>query len=223
MQQSETLQEGNFGSLGSERPHEFIAEAKLGVFAMLPQDLIGAILSTPTLAAGDVKNAALVCTHWHVDGRTELRAIAGAVVRDCGGGKELCSAAYFGNEMVVLALVEAGADVNATDRNGSTPLSLAAQNSFVPIKARMRIIRSLLDVGAVVNKDNLYGLAPLHFASQRGLLAVVRILVDAGAQTNSPTKDGRTPYCLAAQRRDNEDVLRLLVAYGAEVDNAGGS
>jgi ankyrin repeat protein len=71
-------------------------------------------------------------------------------------------AAQEGQETVVRALLEAGADVNQAMDNGGTPLNVAAQNGHAAI------VRALIDLGADFNNatDN-GGTPPLKRATMR--------------------------------------------------------
>ena len=73
------------------------------------------------------------------------------------------------------ALLTAGANKDAPDKNGATPLHLAAK------KGQKEIVEALLTVGADVNaKDNLNH-TPLHFAHKRGHKEIAEALLTAGA------------------------------------------
>lgn len=83
---------------------------------------------------------------------------------------------------IVHALVKAGADVNATDARGVTPLHVAASAGV------LGIIQLLVRSGAEVNvkdlaRENGGGQeSPLHRAAFRGHADAVRKLVSLGAQ-----------------------------------------
>jgi cytohesin len=105
-------------------------------------------------------------------------------------------------------LLEAGADVDATDNWGDTPLHDADT---------AEIARLLLEAGAEVNAPNKYGKTPLHKADTA---EIARLLLEAGAEVNATDNDGETPLHLA---RTAEEA-RLLLEAGAEVnatDNYG--
>eukprot|EP00982_Pelagococcus_subviridis_P015521 31407-Pelagococcus_subviridis.AAC.5 len=90
----------------------------------------------------------------------------------------LHKAASNGHEAVVRALIEAGADVNKANDNGTTPLFIAAQ------KGHEAVVKALMEAGAVVNKADNHGGTPLHGTARNGHEAVVKALVDAGADVN---------------------------------------
>lgn len=60
----------------------------------------------------------------------------------------------------------------------------------------------------------------LMYAAKEGQTAVVEKLLNHGANPNIPDKVGYTPIWWAAFRQ-NDDVVRLLIDHGADVDVAG--
>ena len=64
------------------------------------------------------------------------------------------------NPEVAIALLDAGANVNATDDAGWTPLHRAAGNNENP-----EVAIALLDAGADVNATGKWGTTPLHSAA----------------------------------------------------------
>ncbi|EYE97464.1 ankyrin repeat domain-containing protein, partial [Aspergillus ruber CBS 135680] len=89
-------------------------------------------------------------------------------------------ASIHGYRDVVGILLQHGANPNAKDLNGRTPLVCAAEYS------RVDIIRRLLECGAEFdNRDAYSGRTPLSLASQYGYTAVVRPLLQQGADPNS--------------------------------------
>jgi ankyrin repeat protein len=117
-------------------------------------------------------------------------------------------AANFGSDALVLLLLEKGADVNAKDSEGQTPLSWAGQNGHEAV------VRLLLGRGDVDpdSPDSYFGLTPLSWAAGSGHEAVVRLLlgrVDVEPDSRD-SYSGQTPLSCAAGS-GHEAVVRLLL------------
>jgi len=78
------------------------------------------------------------------------------------GGTGLMIASGKGNEILVKAMLEHGADVEIKDRNGSTALFSAVQSG------NKEIVKMLIDAGNKINVKSNYGLTPLYIASYKG-------------------------------------------------------
>jgi ankyrin repeat protein len=116
-----------------------------------------------------------------------------------------------GERAAALAVIDDGADVNATQGDGTTPLHWAVY------KVDRELVAELLDRGAKADVTNKYGSSPLAEAVKLGEVALVRQLLDAGANVDSPNGDGQTALMLAA-RIGSLDVAKLLVERGANVN-----
>jgi ankyrin repeat protein len=122
----------------------------------------------------------------------------------------LADAAERGDARAVLALLDAGAEVDAPQADGMTALLWAALHDDAPLAA------ALVDAGADVNRANRYGVPPLVLACRQGDGALVRQLLEAGANPNAVLPDGATPLMIAA-RTGRIDAVRALVDHGAAV------
>jgi ankyrin repeat protein len=121
----------------------------------------------------------------------------------------LVAAAKTGNVAQVRALIAEGADPNAAEPDGTTPLHWAAHLQDV------EATRLLLGAGAVANTSNRYGVRPLSLAAVGGHPDVVRALLDAGANPNSSLPEGETALMTAA-RSGSLDAVELLLEAGAD-------
>src|SRR6188508_1942486 len=96
---------------------------------------------------------------------------------------------------VVRLLIAKGADLNARDWAGRTPLFAAAEYDLEMTKA-------LLDAGADANARTSDGYNPLHMV---GNAAIAKLLLDHGADVNAKDKwEPRTPLHFAERHSDQE-------------------
>jgi ankyrin repeat protein len=126
----------------------------------------------------------------------------GGLLSRCGGKSsdsastpphthELMAAASLGDVEALRAVLAAGADVNACDREGWTALTAAAWYG------RVDAIKALLEAGASVNHEDALGQTPLLFAAGKAPDAIVA-LVEAGADVHHASNRGYTAMTAAA-------------------------
>jgi len=114
---------------------------------------------------------------------------------------------------LVEALIHRGADLTVTDRDGRTPLHLAAARGYVDI------VSMLLDAGVDVDQRLRSGETPLHWAARSGMAQSAALLISRGAQVNAVCRMGFTPLHWAAwgpSREGKADVVRILLRNGAD-------
>ncbi len=116
-----------------------------------------------------------------------------------------------GDREGALEMIDAGADVNGAQGDGTTPLHWAVY------KVDVELIRLLLERGAKPDVMNNYGSSPLAEAAKVGNAQLVEILLDAGADVESANQEGQTALMLAA-RAGSMNVAEVLVGRGADVN-----
>lgn len=80
------------------------------------------------------------------------------------------------------------------------------------------IVQAFLKKGGIqLDKRDVQGATPLHYASAKGSRDIVKLLLDAGADPSIPDNQSRTALHLACQI-GNKDIIRLLWEKGAELN-----
>lgn len=105
--------------------------------------------------------------------------------------------------------LSAKANVNAVDRQGRTPLHIAAENN------QTEVAKQLIAAGADVSVVDETGKTPLHIAvaggrSGSGTAELAAVLLAAGANPLLTTQCQRTAFDCGAER-DNEQMMQLLL------------
>lgn len=148
------------------------------------------------------------------EGRLDLN------VRDKSGATLLHAAAEYGHASVVAWLVENGADPNAADGDGETPLHKAP--SAVYYEFEQLILRSL--------DPDKYDDTAQHWTTRNGARDVMSLLIEHGADPNIMNDRGCTPLYAAVNVGQLDfdaainvgqlDLVRLLLECGADPGTA---
>ena len=110
---------------------------------------------------------------------------------------------------IIDLLVKGGADVDARDDKGATPLFSAV------LFGNLANAERLVTAGADVNAQDTKGRTPLHVAAKIGSERFVGYLLSRGAAVDVESKDGRTPL-MSAVIFDNQATADLLISKGAD-------
>lgn len=116
-----------------------------------------------------------------------------------------------GNAKIVRAFLDSGADVNKTNKNGSTPLSASTNLSSADIT------KILLAAGANPNLINKSGKTSLMLAAEHGRTETVKILLDKGANINESDAIGDTAL-MSAVFYGHDKTVKFLLERGAQVN-----
>jgi ankyrin repeat protein len=122
-------------------------------------------------------------------------------------------------QAIVACLLRHGAQINARDKNGETPLIAATSGRF----ATADLVHLLLEHGADVNVQDRFGATALYHAvefdpnsmKEKVDKAIILQLLSYGANPNRAGKNEQTPLMLAKQEK-RPDLVALLQKYGAK-------
>jgi ankyrin repeat protein len=115
-------------------------------------------------------------------------------------------------EVVMRMLVEtAGADINAINAAGYTPLHVVA------MQGGTSALRLVIELGADVNARTRNDWTALHFLCRKTVMSSLTLLVAAGADCRLVNKKGQLA-CHRAAMFSSEGALCVLLAAGADFD-----
>ena len=110
--------------------------------------------------------------------------------------------------------LKGGANVNARDKYGRTPLHWAAIHTKTSA-----VVTALVQAGAKINARNKSGITPLHdAAADTKMPTVVTALVQAGAEINARSEMGLTPLHNAVRNNKSTAILMALLKAEADVN-----
>ena len=132
--------------------------------------------------------------------------------RDSEGRTALHTAAMYGHETTVKALLKAGADIGT-----QTYVSRETALHFAAREGHAKLAQLLVDSGAAIEARDISGYTALVCAASNGHKAVMQTLLELGANVNASTSAGKTALHMAARRR-HAGLIQLLVDSGADVE-----
>ncbi len=118
--------------------------------------------------------------------RVLLDAGASHGIVDCTGSTPFCEATFHGHFAVMRCLHERGADVNAPNDFGWSPLHVAAS-------AETKGCELLVEMGAESGRKTPEGYSALHVAAAKGKLRTVKLLLEKGFPPAFGTADPSNP------------------------------
>jgi hypothetical protein len=118
-------------------------------------------------------------------------------------------AAVYSNREMVDFLLDNGANIEAEDMYGYTPLFSAVFRSY-----DTEVLKALLKKQANVNKKDVFGMTPLHVAAFRNHGEAAKFLLEYGADPRALDDFQHTPLVYALKHKNGEaaEVLKQAVA-----------
>jgi hypothetical protein len=111
---------------------------------------------------------------------------------------------------VAEVLLENGASVNQTRRDGTSPLFLSVD------RCDQIMVEFLISRDANLETPNKDGVSPLYHAATKGNAAMTELLLNKGANVSHKNRDGDTPLHVAAAF-NHRKAAEILVAHAADV------
>ena len=102
-------------------------------------------------------------------------------------------------------VIQEGANVNAVDTDGWTPVHWAARWGHI------ESLRVLIQECADVNIQNKKGESPLHLAAENGYVECLHELIKSGANIETKDKEGWIPL-ISAAFNNQEECVKILEA-----------
>ncbi|MFC1552508.1 ankyrin repeat domain-containing protein [Candidatus Latescibacterota bacterium] len=131
-------------------------------------------------------------------------------VKDINGDTPLHKSAINGRTETVQLLLDIGADIEAKNNWGRSPLHEPYGNT--------ETVRLLLDRGADIEATDNSSETPLHRAANFNKTARVQLLLDRGADIEAKDYHGWTPLHSAAGIIGNTETVQLLLDRGADIE-----
>jgi len=132
--------------------------------------------------------------------------------RDPDGTTALQWAVYDGNAAEVRRLLKAGADASLANSYGASPMTLAAE------VGNTEILKLLVEAGANADSPNPDGQTALLAVARTGNVTAAQFLIDHGATVDAKEKWGGQTALMWASARRHPEMMKLLIAKGANVD-----
>ncbi|KAG0262258.1 hypothetical protein BG011_000164 [Mortierella polycephala] len=124
-------------------------------------------------------------------------------------------------------LIRSGADSNSRDAKKRTPLMVLLQNNrIVSTKVLLETMRALFKYGAQAKTmDHQFQRTPLHYAILhcKEPAPVMELLLKKGADVNARDWRKLTPLHVVLEKMDNEEIVQMLLLYGADPGLRNGS
>jgi ankyrin repeat protein len=120
----------------------------------------------------------------------------------------LLASSLHGNVQEIKEAIRMGADVNAVNENGASPLNMVSKLSYE------FLVRYFIGLGANVNTANNDKITPLHWGVEYNNLEIVKLLLKKKANLDARDGINETPLHWAAWT-GNYESAKWLLKYGA--------
>jgi ankyrin repeat protein len=121
--------------------------------------------------------------------------------------EKLLGLAYDGQTEMAKLLVERGADINARNKGGNTPLMLASMHGDV------ELVTYLIDKGADINAISNGGWTALFAAAQGGHVEIARVLLENGIDITVKDRAWRRTAQQQAEVSRHPEVASLIAEF----------
>ena len=160
------------------------------------------------------------CLYAAVDGRCNTETLQALIdhgahvdAKRKDGTNALMCACRTGQSEIVKFLLEAGADVNITNANGSTSLHVAIIGD-----CSNETLEKIVQQGAAVNAMGNRGKTALIHACESAKTESVKLLLKKGADPNISDDKGYTSLHAVVSGRCTDNALEDLITHGAYLD-----
>ncbi|MBN8828869.1 MAG: ankyrin repeat domain-containing protein [Sphingobacteriia bacterium] len=123
----------------------------------------------------------------------------------------LQAANQFNAAYTIEILLEAGANIEATDNNKMTPLHIAVCKGYI------ETIEILIKYNAKLDVLDIDNDTPLHISVMKNYLDISKLLLNKCNLVISKNKKGKTPLHIAASKGSNV-IIKLLLENGADLN-----
>ena len=133
-------------------------------------------------------------------------------VQDTSGSTPLHEAVRYGNIEIIEELLAEGANINAQDNIGKSPIMV-----IMPKEKMEAIYKLMVNYRADLNLKDSYGDTLIHTATMmHAPESILELLVENGADVNAKNKEGVTPFEIAIQHHDKE-MTRFYANHDADI------
>ncbi len=215
----ETIEDAIFSTMQTERWHgkpepEFEAMLRRGLVHECSVDAEGILheCPIPSLRSFAVIQTGPPLHRITLSGKAELiddhlTATQETEVRDAWGRTPLHIAAQENWPVVLVSLLDHGAELEATDQWGQTAMHIAAQENA------KESLAALIAAGATHQAVDMKGETPLHHAAREDSARAVEMLIQAGVNPNVLSRTGKMPLDLAPPNGASRHILAMVTCH----------